>query len=291
MSAAGALLGLACAVGLLAIAGRLQAFRRVTTLARIAPELAAREQARGPVSTLTAILRRPASPERDSDLSTRLARAGSRQSPAQFRAEQATWAVAGAAIGGAAGLLLAVGGSSWAGPVLLALAGGACGFVGCDRRLTARVRSRQERIDRQLPAAVELMAFAVSAGESPASAMQRVGRTMQGDLAAEMAHAGARQQSGDSFESALAGLARATGTASVRRAVDALSLSLERGTPIAEVLRAQAADARADQRRALMEKAGRKDVLMLLPIVFLILPIVVVIAVYPGFTGLQLLVP
>ena len=86
-------------------------------------------------------------------------------------------------------------------------------------------------------------------------------------------------------------LSRDTGSASVERFVDGLMVCLERGTPVAEVLRAQAADARADQRRMLMEQAGRKDIAMLLPVVFLILPIVVVIAMYPGFTGIQLLVP
>ena len=39
-----------------------------------------------------------------------------------------------------------------------------------------------------------------------------------------------------------------------------------------------------------MEKAGRKEVLMLVPVVFFILPIVVVIALYPGLHGLQLTV-
>jgi tight adherence protein C len=59
---------------------------------------------------------------------------------------------------------------------------------------------------------------------------------------------------------------------------------------MAEVLRAQAADARAAGRRSLMEAAGRKDVAMLIPVVFLILPTVVLIALFPGFQSLQLIV-
>ena len=68
-------------------------------------------------------------------------------------------------------------------------------------------------------------------------------------------------------------------------------IALDRGTPIVEVLRAQAADARAVHRRRLMEAAGRKDVAMLVPIVFLILPVVVAIALFPGLQALQVLVP
>ena len=39
-----------------------------------------------------------------------------------------------------------------------------------------------------------------------------------------------------------------------------------------------------------LQTSGRKEVLMLVPVVFFILPIVVVIALYPGLHGLQLTV-
>ena len=90
---------------------------------------------------------------------------------------------------------------------------------------------------------------------------------------------------------ALLGVAERCGTTEVDRFVDGMVVALERGTPIAEVLRAQAADARSGERNRLMELAGRKDVAMLVPVVFLILPTVVLVALYPGFTSLQLIVP
>ena len=74
------------------------------------------------------------------------------------------------------------------------------------------------------------------------------------------------------------------------RFVEGVVLALERGTPIAEVVRAQAMDVRAQEQRRLMELAGRKDVIMLIPIVFMILPTVVLIAVYPGLYSLDLVV-
>ena len=40
-----------------------------------------------------------------------------------------------------------------------------------------------------------------------------------------------------------------------------------------------------------MEAAGRKDIAMLVPIVFLVLPSVVLIALYPGLQSLRLVVP
>jgi len=71
--------------------------------------------------------------------------------------------------------------------------------------------------------------------------------------------------------------------------VDALVVALERGTPLADVLRSQADDIRGARRRTLLELAGRKDVLMLVPVVFLILPTVVLIALFPAAQALRLL--
>jgi len=79
-------------------------------------------------------------------------------------------------------------------------------------------------------------------------------------------------------------------SADVSRFVEAIAIASERGTPMADVLRAQAADARASSRRQLLESAGRKEILMLVPVVFFILPIVVVIALFPGIHGLDLTV-
>jgi tight adherence protein C len=72
----------------------------------------------------------------------------------------------------------------------------------------------------------------------------------------------------------------------VVRFVDGLVVAVERGTPLAEVLRAQAADVREQRKRQLIEAGGRKEVLMLVPVVFLILPVVVLFALYPGYFSL-----
>ncbi len=61
--------------------------------------------------------------------------------------------------------------------------------------------------------------------------------------------------------------------------------------PLAAVVRAQAEDARTEERRRLMELAGRKDVAMLIPVVFLVLPTVVLVALFPGVQSLRLVVP
>jgi tight adherence protein C len=70
--------------------------------------------------------------------------------------------------------------------------------------------------------------------------------------------------------------------------VDGVVVALERGTPLGDVLRAQAQDARVLSRRRLMEAGGRREIAMMIPVVFLILPVTVLFAVYPGLAVLDL---
>ncbi|MGN6127327.1 MAG: type II secretion system F family protein, partial [Humibacter sp.] len=71
------------------------------------------------------------------------------------------------------------------------------------------------------------------------------------------------------------------------RCVDAVVTALQRGTPVVEVLRAQADDARETGKRQLLEQAGKKEIGMLVPLVFLILPVTMLFAIFPGVVVLE----
>ena len=75
------------------------------------------------------------------------------------------------------------------------------------------------------------------------------------------------------------------------RFVDGIAVAVERGTPLADVLRAQAVDVREASKRALLETGGRKEIAMMLPVVFLILPVTVLFALFPGYYGLTFSTP
>ena len=84
---------------------------------------------------------------------------------------------------------------------------------------------------------------------------------------------------------ALQGIATRTSLPQLARFVDGVAIAVERGTPLADVLRAQAVDVREAGKRALMEAGGRKEIAMMVPVVFLVLPVTVLFAVFPGFYG------
>jgi tight adherence protein C len=71
---------------------------------------------------------------------------------------------------------------------------------------------------------------------------------------------------------------------------DAVILTMGRGTPMADLLNNHAQNIRDSHSRALMEKAGRAEVRMMIPVIFLLLPISVLFALWPSFQQLQQMV-
>jgi len=121
--------------------------------------------------------------------------------------------------------------------------------------------------------------------------LERVTTRSHGELARELGRALADARSGAPLVTALERVADRASLPELRRFVDGVAIAVERGTPLAEVLRAQAVDVREAGRRRLMEAGARKEIAMMLPVVFLLLPLTVVFALFPGFYGLSFTTP
>jgi tight adherence protein C len=143
-------------------------------------------------------------------------------------------------------------------------------------------------MSRELPTVLEFMTLSLSAGEGILDAIRRISRISHGELAAELATVIGDVNTGVPLADSLARLSSQLQLPSLTRAIDQITGALERGTPLAEVLRAQAQDARDDAKRELLEVSGKKEVAMLVPLVFLILPTTIAIAIFPGIFVLQL---
>jgi tight adherence protein C len=218
----------------------------------------------------------------------RLDYAGSALSVEQFRVEQLCWAAVGMLGGiGVSVLLLAEGRQRH--PALLGvlvLIAACAGLVARDLALTRQVRGRGRRLVAELPTIAELLALSVSAGEGVVGAIDRVARLGRGELVAELRRALAETRAGAQLSRALDGVAARTPVPAVERFIDGIIIAVDRGTPLADVLRAQAGDVREAYKRALLEEGGRREIAMMLPVVFLIMPVTVIFALFPGFYGL-----
>ena len=161
------------------------------------------------------------------------------------------------------------------------------GWLIVDARLSARVKAHQRAAAVALPAFVESIALAVGVGAALPHALQIVSDRTSGVLTAALRSTVNAIRDGSGLESALRTFGAQFPFPSMTRFVDAVQIAIERGTPVVDVLHAQAADARQESRRLLLESAGRREVGMLIPVIFFVLPAVVVVALYPGFTELS----
>jgi len=222
----------------------------------------------------------------------RLERAAIDKSVHEFRVEQVMWGLAGLGVTAAYGLLKTLtdpGGVL--GLVVLCAIGFAAGVLARDNRLTSQATSRERRILAEFPTVAELLALAVAAGESPVAALDRVVRRSGGELSSDLAKVLAAVRTGEPVSSAFDQLAAASGLSLVSRFAQGIAVAIERGTPLAEVLHAQAADVREAGRRELIEVAARREIFMMVPVVFLVLPVTILFAFWPGVVGLNLTTP
>jgi tight adherence protein C len=219
----------------------------------------------------------------------RLVRLGSGPTLEQFRVRQMVWGIAG--FGGmavVATFVWSIRGSSVPSLLVLCVVGFLAGVLGCDNRLSAQVRAREDRMREEFPVVADLLALAVAAGESPVAGLERISHVVHGTLGEELGRVLADIRTGTPVAASFDALAARTGVSSIARFAEGLAVAVERGTPLVDILHAQAADVRESSRRDLIEAGGRKEIAMMVPVVFLILPVTVVFAFFPGYVGLHL---
>lgn len=225
----------------------------------------------------------------DESVARRLRQAGDPATVSAFRSRQLLWAGAGAMAGV---LVVVVAARSVAlQPAVSVLIGvllAAAGLILPEQLLARKAKLRMSRIAAELPTVLEFLSLALSAGENVRDAIRRVAQIGTGELAREVGDVVSDVELGIPLSDALTEMSAALELAPLSRAVEQLTVALDRGSPLVDVLRAQAQDSRDDAKRTLLEAAGRKEVAMLVPLVFLILPVTIVFALFPATLVLEL---
>jgi tight adherence protein C len=299
--ALGALLGGVLGVGLWLVVAGVPWRRTVDLVDRLEPFLADVTGPRAPAGSRGAVERLLAPVMADGmrwverisggpgTVRRRLEQAGTGLTVEEFRAEQVVWGVVGLMVGTVGALAVsAVRGLAPVPMLAIVVIATMSAVLLRDQALTWQVRRREDRMMQEFPTVAELLALSVGAGEGAVGALERVAATCSGELSAELRRTLAAARAGASLVEALEGLAARTSLPPLARFVDGVTVAVERGTPLAEVLRAQAQDVRELGRRRLMESGGRKEIAMMMPVVFLVLPVTVLFAVYPGLIALRL---
>jgi len=226
------------------------------------------------LTLLARLGRRVGAPPAPRDLDARLAAAGR---PFGLRTGDAMAAKGG---GAALGLALALplgpllpGRLGLLAPFALPLAA----FLAPDAWLRRRARKRGAAMGLELPDLLDLLRVALGAGLSLERALAEVARRDRGLLAREWRTAAAEVELGVPREQALAGIAARCPCEGIVPLVRALERGARHGTPLAEALAAQAAEARAAHARRLAERGAKAAPQIQLVVALLLVPSVLLL--------------
>jgi tight adherence protein C len=217
--------------------------------------------------------------ESEHDITLRLLRAGStrRLTAERFMAGRVLLAV----LGLLAGFTFAHG----AGRILLAVAFAAAAVYIPGFLLSKAAARRAERINAELPHFVDQLAIAIEAGMSFDAALSYLVDANDGPLEDEMRRVLTELRVGAARRTAIRNFADRVATDDATSFANAVIASEQLGSPLAGILRSQAADLRHRRQMYAEERAQKAPVKMLFPMVIFILPVMFVIILGPAVLG------
>lgn len=147
-------------------------------------------------------------------------------------------------------------------------------------------RRSLEAIEAEFPLVVELFAILIGGGMSPSSALSLISQRGEGEFIRLLTPIIAQMKQGINLAQALDILNKKVDSRIIRRFCDSLAISVERGTPLIEVVGRQVEEVRQAQRMQIAERASKAEIQLMIPVVFLILPISILFALWPSYFAL-----
>ncbi|MBS5063718.1 MAG: type II secretion system F family protein [Hungatella hathewayi] len=193
--------------------------------------------------------------------------------------------------------LLAMGGGALAGLYfgfmtgrslwLCALLGVYCCYALVRYSTSGKATKRKERIERQFPEILDLLSISVEAGLGFNQAMQYITEQCQGDLVDEFSTTVRAMSLGQSRRTALEEMASRCGIDEIRTFTGAVIQADELGIALKNILSSQAQEMRNLQKMKTEERAQKVPIKMLLPMGFLIFPVMLIIILGPAIPQLM----
>ena len=158
------------------------------------------------------------------------------------------------------------------------------GFVGPLSILRVRGDRRVAQIEYDLPELIDVLIVTVEAGLAFNSSLQLAAQRLHGPLAEELSLALQEQRMGLSTQQALTNMLERCDTPSVRSFVRSILQGESLGVSIGDIMRNLARETRLRRRQNAEERAQKAPIKILFPLVFLILPALFVVLLYPAVT-------
>ena len=146
---------------------------------------------------------------------------------------------------------------------------------------------KQSEINEELVIILQMISIMISAGESPMTALKYVSKRSDGYLPKLINKSFEKYSNGGNLTQTLEFIAAATQSTQVRRLTNSIQIAIERGTPILDVLNNQILALNKQINLDLLKKSGKSEIALLIPVVFLILPVSIGFAIWPSIYGLN----
>jgi tight adherence protein C len=154
-------------------------------------------------------------------------------------------------------------------------------------RIITRSQINQGELNQELSKILQMLAIMISAGESSIAALRYISERSSGRLATLIKASLENYNNNGNLFSTLEFVSSATNSAQVRRLLNAIRISSERGSPMLDTLQNQVRSLNKEIKVNLLNKAGKSEIALLVPVVFLILPTSILFAVWPSIYGLS----
>ena len=154
------------------------------------------------------------------------------------------------------------------------------------RKLTGS-EVKESELNEELVNILQMLSIMISAGESPMMALRYISQRSVGYIPELIDQSFSKYESGRNLAQTLEQIAIATGSSQVRRLTNSIQIAIQRGTPILDVLNNQVQSLNKQINLALLKKSGKSEIALLIPVVFLILPVSISFAIWPSIYGLN----
>jgi Flp pilus assembly protein TadB len=146
---------------------------------------------------------------------------------------------------------------------------------------------KESELNEELVNILQMLSIMISAGESPMMALRYISQRSVGYIPELIDQSFSKYESGRNLAQTLEQIAIATGSSQVRRLTNSIQIAIQRGTPILDVLNNQVQSLNKQINLALLKKSGKSEIALLIPVVFLILPVSISFAIWPSIYGLN----
>jgi tight adherence protein C len=143
------------------------------------------------------------------------------------------------------------------------------------------------KLEAELPIMIQFLTLLISSGISPLRALQIFASRTSSNISRRVQAIVDDVMSGLPISAAIDNFVRSADTSGARRFGNTLIVAIERGSPLTPILSALVRDCRVDSKNAMLRKAGKSEILLMVPVVFLLLPISVLFALFPSISQLR----